>query len=92
MIRLLRIGSAGSEVKDLQTLLNLQFAKAGAPLVVDGIFGRQTDARTREFQRLKRLRVDGIVGPQTSTALLFLICVDIRDGWLAGKFVSRTWF
>lgn len=52
----LRTGSRGAEVHQLQTLL-------GIP--ADGIFGPQTARAVREFQASKGLVVDGIVGPAT---------------------------
>src|SRR6478672_2221060 len=39
-------------------------------LVIDGVYGSQTEAAVREFQRRTRgLKVDGIVGPATAAAL-----------------------
>jgi hypothetical protein len=64
---LLRRGSRGSSVVELQQRL----ANAGhAPGPIDGIFGSQTDAAVRAFQRARGLAVDGVVGPQTWGALL----------------------
>lgn len=60
-------GSEGQSVTRLQALLNVA-AQAG--LVEDGIFGPLTDAAVRDFQTSRDLLVDGIVGPQTWTALL----------------------
>lgn len=37
----------------------------GAPLAVDGIFGRDSDRAARLFQQERGLTVDGIVGPTT---------------------------
>src|SRR5262245_29089266 len=62
-------GSTGQEVKNLQTALNYHLPNALPPLVVDGIFGRKTNARVVQFQTLHRLKVDGIVGPETHRAL-----------------------
>jgi hypothetical protein len=62
---LLRQGSTGNSVKQLQQMLNA----AGAHLKVDGIFGPQTEAAVRQFQQTHHLQVDGIVGPQTWGAL-----------------------
>lgn len=59
-------GSQGADVKTLQTALN---AKGGYGLSVDGIFGAKTEAAVRDFQKKNKLGVDGIVGPQTWTAL-----------------------
>lgn len=59
--RLIRLGDRGSLVKKVQ-------AKLGK-LSVDGIFGRLTLARVILFQRTNKLKVDGIVGINTWTAL-----------------------
>jgi peptidoglycan hydrolase-like protein with peptidoglycan-binding domain len=62
----LQVGSSGPAVRELQTLLG----QHGYPVTVDGIFGQQTAAAVRAFQKAKGLVVDGIVGPQTWGALL----------------------
>lgn len=72
----LRLGSGGSKALQgerdaviwMQTLLN----KKGANLVVDGDFGKRTDAAVRDFQRRNISKVgvvDGLVGPKTWAAL-----------------------
>ena len=58
-------GSKGSEVTQLQTLLNQQ----GFSLAVDGIFGAQTAATVRQYQQKMGLTIDGIVGVNTWGAL-----------------------
>lgn len=58
----LRMGSRGDAVRDLQTKLN---QKANATLVVDGVFGPATRAAVLAVQRFFKLTQDGIVGPQT---------------------------
>jgi len=64
----LRIGSSGSAVVLLQTLLNN--AMPGRPkLVPDGMFGPATRARVVEFQISKGLVPDGVAGPATWAAL-----------------------
>lgn len=60
-----RIGSRGSEVEELQRLLN----QNGANLNVDGIFGRGTDTAVRNYQRSNGLSVDGIAGANTFASL-----------------------
>lgn len=60
-----RIGSRGSDVEELQRLLN----QNGANLTVDGIFGRDTDTAVRSYQRSKGLSVDGIAGANTFASL-----------------------
>lgn len=55
-MNILRKGSRGNEVKNLQASLNL---------IVDGIFGDLTDEAVRDFQKSNGLKVDGIVGDDT---------------------------
>lgn len=59
---ILKRGSKGSEVAEVQTLLG--------GLTADGIFGKKTEAAVRAFQAANGLKVDGIVGKQTWAALL----------------------
>jgi L,D-peptidoglycan transpeptidase YkuD (ErfK/YbiS/YcfS/YnhG family) len=61
----LRRGDQGEQVRELQQLLT----DAGFPTKVDGLFGEQTDASVRAFQRREGLTVDGVVGPRTAEAL-----------------------
>ncbi len=63
----LRKGSTGPGVVLLQDKLTaLGYACGGS----DGVFGNQTLAAVRAYQRDNRLEVDGIVGPQTWAAIL----------------------
>lgn len=63
---LLRRGSRGSEVRDLQSdLMALGFL--GGP--ADGIFGAGTERAVRDFQSSAGLAPDGIVGPGTLAAI-----------------------
>lgn len=57
----LKRGSTGSEVRELQTLLN----NNGANLSVDGKFGPKTQAAVTSYQKANGLTVDGIVGKNT---------------------------
>lgn len=61
----LRRGSSGNSVRELQSLLN----EAGASLSVDGFFGPATEPAVRNFQSSMGLSVDGIVGRQTWATL-----------------------
>lgn len=67
MSTLLKRGSRGAAVRDLQTRLNS--AGATPPLVIDGDFGPATDRALRTFQTNAGLVVDGLAGAQTQTAL-----------------------
>jgi len=68
-LRNLSVGSSGEDVRAIQNALNIQRGLPGAPLVVDGVFGRLSDARVRAYQTAKKLTVDGIVGRATRLAL-----------------------
>lgn len=61
----LQHGSEGDAVAALQEALNNE----GYELEVDGIFGDDTDAAVRDFQRESELSADGIAGPDTLAAL-----------------------
>lgn len=62
---MLRQGSKGARVRELQALLR----RAGYPVREDGDFGPTTDRWVREFQQMAGLEVDGVAGPQTMRAL-----------------------
>ena len=66
----LRQGDRGAGVLALQRSLNLA---AGKLLSEDGVFGAGTAAAVRDLQRLFKLAQDGVVGPQTKGALIFLL-------------------
>ena len=70
---------------------------ASKPLVVDGIFGPNTQAGARAFQKSNGLTVDGVIGPKTWAKLLVhlgvptaacLFCDDARPGNPSPSFVS----
>jgi GH24 family phage-related lysozyme (muramidase) len=67
---ILRIGSNGSAVAQLQLTLN-ELAQAGrfklpkGKLHGTGTFGENTEATVKAFQRAQKLEVDGIAGPDT---------------------------
>ena len=67
--KMLRRGSIGPEVAQVQLKLNEHSPTSLPRLTADGIFGPRTDARVREFQKQNDLEADGIVGPLTLAAL-----------------------
>lgn len=64
--RTLRRGSRGEDVRSLQRTLQMHGFDTGP---ADGIFGSRTESAVRAFQQAYRLKVDGVVGPQTHGAL-----------------------
>ena len=58
-------GSKGSDVTELQKLLN----KNGYKLTEDGIFGKNTQSAVKDYQKKNNLSVDGIAGKNTWGAL-----------------------
>ena len=66
---LVRQGNKEHPVKTLQYLLRAR----GHNVTVDGIFGPATNAAVRAFQQQKGLAVDGIVGPNTWSALIITV-------------------
>jgi hypothetical protein len=63
---LLKMGSRGNEVIELQKFLNAAGYDCG---IVDGIFGKLTKAAVIKFQLANGLVGDGIVGPLTRAVL-----------------------
>nr|WP_293101735.1 peptidoglycan-binding protein [Okeania sp. SIO2F4] len=69
-------GSSSYDVERLQSILNeigYSLNEIGYSLVVDGIFGSNTEAVVKGFQKNRRLEVDGIVGPLTWYALMIIM-------------------
>jgi hypothetical protein len=69
--RLLKRGSQGDDVRWLQHRLNIKGSKPN--LVVDGIFGRNTERSVKRYQSTHKTScglVDGIVGPMTLASLM----------------------
>jgi N-acetylmuramoyl-L-alanine amidase len=62
MMRTLRIGMRGLDVERWQRFLE---SHGNNPGTLDGIFGKDTDKATRDFQAARGLKVDGVVGPKT---------------------------
>ncbi|MEU4292965.1 penicillin-insensitive murein endopeptidase [Kribbella sp. NPDC026596] len=58
-------GNRGADVQAIQFLLQYN----GQSVAADGVFGATTVSAAKAFQTAKGLGVDGIVGPQTWTAL-----------------------
>lgn len=57
-----KVDSTGSEVKAIQQSLKDRGLYSGS---VDGIYGSQTQAAVKKFQKQQGLTADGIAGPQT---------------------------
>lgn len=72
---MLRMGSKGPRVRELQRLL----VRAGYPVKADGDFGPATKAAVRAYQTAHELTVDGVVGPQTFSRLEALIDGERED-------------
>src|SRR3954451_23424158 len=63
--RTLKVGSTGSDVKQLQTYLT----KVGLNTSRDGQYGRATASKVRSFERQKGLRADGRATPSDQRVL-----------------------
>lgn len=64
----LKVGSRGQAVRDVQTFLKQQGFYVGQ---VDGIYGRATASAVKSFQQNRaKLRADGIVGSTTWQAMI----------------------
>ena len=79
----------GDEVRDLQQNLSA----LGYPLVVDGIFGADTEKTVRAFQRDHELGADGVAGPSTLAAIGKALPFGGGGWWrsLVGWLTRRFW-
>jgi peptidoglycan hydrolase-like protein with peptidoglycan-binding domain len=84
---MLKRGSRGPEVVDLQYLLLFRGSASSSALgKPDGDFGPKTEGAVKQFQKIKGLQQDGIVGERTWGALAD------ADEWpthFVGKFLRQ---
>ena len=80
--RLLKNGSKGDDVKELQTLL-IRFGYNLNRYGADGKFGAETEAAVCDFQEDAGLEVDGKYGPKSHAAMLALISSSQAPGQVA---------
>lgn len=72
---LLRLGSAGEDVRTVQRQLNRisdNYPAISKIEVTDGIFNKQTEEAVKKFQQIFNLAVDGIVGKATWYKIKFI--------------------
>lgn len=70
LTQILKRGSQGQAVKQLQTILNKLKYTCGT---ADGVFGDKTETAVKAFQTHYKLSVDGEVGPNTLSKLQSLV-------------------
>lgn len=69
-MKVLKLGSKGKEVEDLQKYLKIK---------VDGDFGPKTETAVKNFQKANKLVADGVVGEKTWNAMGFGITTDLSE-------------
>lgn len=89
-MRVLNIGAYGSDVMEIQALLNKIGYDVGP---IDGMFGPQTRNAVMDFQENNELYMDGIIGESTYRALLPLLngytYYTIQPGDTLGSIATR---
>jgi len=75
--RSLSLGSRGSDVQELQRLLQQNGFRPGP---IDGIFGNMTHGAVLSYQRVTGLPTVGVVGPLTSAKLLSGLTHTVKRG------------
>jgi len=89
--RILRYGSSGADVRQVQTQLNrIHRAVSAVPSVsADGQYGRNTQNAVIAFQRIFGLGADGVVGNQTRTRL-YTVSSGVESGCLPAATVRLS--
>lgn len=92
----LKMGSTGSQVVELQKALNgngflVSTTGAGSPGMESSYFGAKTKSAVMAFQSAKGLTADGVVGAQTGTALSAMAGGTMTGSYPAGC-TSNTGF
>lgn len=72
-------------VKAMQTYLN---GYINAKLALDGDFGSKTTAAVKTFQRKMNLSADGVVGPNTRTAVCAHTGIPVNSGATTAQIVA----
>ncbi len=87
----IRPGAQNENVRRIQSALNTINQSNGTltTLTVDGIFGSQTEAAVRAFQRQNGLTVDGIVGAATWNRLNASLTSLFNNPILTNEFFTR---
>lgn len=67
--RVLKVGTAGADVRWLQAGLKARYPSYAGKLATDGVFGNATRDAVKEWQHRVGLTPDGIVGPATLARL-----------------------
>jgi len=85
--RALKQGHRGDDVVTLQRVLTMKGYSVGGS---DGVFGRRTKVAVKRFQRRRRLKADGVVGPATTRALARTWGVRTATYYGPGLYGNRT--
>lgn len=80
--RTMRRGTSGSDVREWQTVLQ----REGYSLTPDGIYGPDTETKTKLWQVTRNIAADGVVGPAVVAALRARAPVTVKVGLLEGAF------
>ena len=81
---LLRRGSRGAGVKELQAKLGMPKSEQ------DGIFGPKTEAAVKKLQQSQGIKVDGIVGPETRATIAKLQAPEDNKATVTNPPVTRN--
>jgi len=70
-----KLGRKGWPVVFAQVALNSHYKPSAPPLILDGIYGPESDRIGREVQAACHVKVDGVIGPATQEAFVKAKCV-----------------